>query len=49
MLIKELKKENPMLKQNIFNSIHNVCVDTLCEYKLDGTRHTFNEIFEDKK
>ncbi len=49
MLIKELKKENPMIKQNIFNSIHNVCVDTLCEYKLDGTRHTFNEIFDDKK
>lgn len=40
-LIKELKKNNPLVEENIFNSLHNVNIDTLIEYKKDGERHSF--------
>jgi tRNA(Ile)-lysidine synthase TilS/MesJ len=49
MLLKELKKDNPMVCSNIFNAIHNVCLDTFCEYKEGNVRHTFNEIFDSKQ
>ena len=48
-LLKELKKQNPQIKINIFNALHNVCLDTLCEYKSDGIRHSFNDIFDSKE
>ena len=38
-LIAELKKENANVENNIFQSIHNVQLDTLVEYKQDGVRH----------
>lgn len=44
-LIKELKKTNPMIESNLFNSIHNVSLDTFAEYKKDGIRHSFLEKF----
>lgn len=44
-LIAELKKENPGVENNIFQSIHNVQLDTLAEYKQDGTKHSFLERF----
>lgn len=45
LLIAELKKNNPQVAENIFNSMNNVCVDTMCEYKLNGERHSFLENF----
>ncbi|MBQ7924487.1 MAG: tRNA 2-thiocytidine biosynthesis protein TtcA [Clostridia bacterium] len=45
-LIAELKKENPNVENNIFQSIHNVQLDTLAEYKQDGEKHSFLEKFE---
>lgn len=45
MIISELKKINPMIESNIFNSLHNVHVDTFLEYKKDGSRHSFLERF----
>ena len=47
-LIAELKKENPSVENNIFQSIHNVQLDTLVEYKQDGEKHSFLERFTDK-
>lgn len=44
-LIAELKKENPFVENNIFQSIHNVQLDTLAEYKQDGQKHSFLERF----
>ncbi len=44
-LIDELRKENPTVETNIFQSIHNVQLDTLVEYKQDGVRHSFLEKF----
>lgn len=38
-LIAELKKENPNIENNIFQSIHNVQLDTLVEYKQGGARY----------
>lgn len=46
LLIKSLKKVNPDIEHNLFESIHNVSVDTLVEYKLDGERHSFLEKFD---
>lgn len=43
LLIKELKKTNPDVEKNIFNSIHKANVDTLCGYKLNGEGHSFLE------
>ena len=48
-LIAELKKTNPQVAENIFNSLNNVAVDTMCEYKLDGVRHSFLEKFPDDR
>ncbi len=45
-LIAELKKENPTVESSIFQSIHNVQLDTLAEYKQDGKRHSFLEKFD---
>ena len=46
ILIKELKKTNADIEHNLFESIHNVMVDTFPEYKLSGERHSFSERFE---
>ena len=45
-LIAELKKENPNVENNIFQSIHNVQLDTLAEFKQDGKKLSFLEKFE---
>lgn len=45
-LIKDLKQENPNVENNIFQSIHNVQLDTLAEYKQDGVRHSFLDKFK---
>lgn len=45
-LIKNLKKTNPQVETHLFESIHNVSLDTLVEYKKDGERHSFLERFE---
>lgn len=44
-LIAELKRENPHVEDNIFQSIHNVQLDTLVAYKRRGVRHSFLENF----
>ena len=40
-LIKQLKTSNKNIEKSIFNSIHNVCVDTFPGYKLSGERYGF--------
>ena len=40
-LIAELKKSNPYVESNIFNSVENVNLDTLIAYKHKGERHHF--------
>lgn len=45
-LLKSLKKNDPMICKNIFSAIHNVCLDTFCEYKSGGIRYDFNTVFE---
>jgi len=42
-LIKRLKRDNPNLENNLFNSIHQVNVDTMVGYKLGGEEHSFLE------
>ncbi|MDE6722631.1 MAG: tRNA 2-thiocytidine biosynthesis protein TtcA [Eubacterium sp.] len=42
-LIKDLKKVNPDIETNIFNSIHNVKLDTFIGYKQNGIEHSFLE------
>ena len=40
-LIAKLKKDNPYIESNIFNSVTNVNLDTVIAYKKDGVRHHF--------
>ncbi len=44
-LIAELKKEDDNVENNIFQSIHNVQLDTLAEYKQDGVKRSFLDKF----
>lgn len=45
-LLRELKKGNPNIENNIFSSLHAVCLDTLPGYKSHGTAHSFLEGYE---
>lgn len=45
-LIKKLKKDNPTIETNIFNSIHNVSLDTLISYKQKGEVHSFLDTYD---
>lgn len=47
MLIRKLKETNPMVESNIFNSLHNVSLDTMLEYKTNGVRHSFLDTYDD--
>ncbi len=40
-LIRDLKKVNPLVDSNIFNSIHSVNVDTMPGYKMKGKEYSF--------
>ena len=43
-LIRELKREDPQVEQNIFKSVENVSLATVIAYKdKDGVRHRFDE------
>ncbi len=45
LLLKNLEKDTPLIRNNILNALHNVCLDTFCGYKSAGVRHEFDEIF----
>lgn len=47
-LIKTLKKTNPNVDKNIFNSIHSVCLDTMVGYKSKGVEHSFLDDYNEK-
>lgn len=47
--IAQLKEENETVENNIFQSIHNVQLDTLVEYKQEGEKHSFLERFNDNE
>lgn len=42
-LIKKLRVDNPNIEQSIFDSIHNVQLDTIAMYKTNGEEHSFLE------
>lgn len=42
-LIADLKKDNPCIESNIFNSVENVNLDTVVAYKKNGIKHSFLE------
>lgn len=45
-LIRELKKVNPFVENNIFKSVENVNLSTVIAYKKDGVRHHFLEEYD---
>lgn len=45
-LIRELKRENPNIEKSIFQSLHNLALDTFPGYKSEGVEHTFLERFD---
>lgn len=48
-LIRELKKKNPAVESCIFNSMENVCLDTVIAYKRKGVTHSFLDTYNDEK
>ncbi|MCR5302918.1 MAG: ATPase [Lachnospiraceae bacterium] len=47
-IISELKKDNPYVETNIFNSMHNVSLNTLIGYTdTEGNKHDFLDRFEE--
>ena len=40
-LLAELEKDDPKVRQNVFNSVHRVQLDTLLGWKYRGERHGF--------
>lgn len=49
MLLKELRKTNPLVERSIFNSIHAVCLDTMVGYKSKGREYSFSDIYNSKQ
>lgn len=47
-LIKHLKKTNPNVDKNIFNSVHSVCLDTMVGYKSKGKEHFFLDDYDNE-
>lgn len=47
-LIQEMKKVNPYVESNIFNSIENVNLSTVISYKKDGVMHSFLDDYDEK-
>lgn len=47
-LIRSLRTVNPNIEHNLFESIHNVQLDTLAGYKMHGEEHSFLERFHKK-
>lgn len=45
-LIANLKKTNPSVEANIFNSMHNVYLDTVIAYRKDGVDHCFLDDYD---
>jgi len=46
LLIRELKKTNPRVEANIFNSMRNVNTDTVLAYKMHGEIHKFTDDYD---
>ena len=46
-LLRELKKTNPNIENNIFSALHAVRLDTVPGYKSHGVAHTFLEGYDD--
>ncbi len=46
-LLRDLKKETPNIEDNIFASLHAVCLDTVPGYKSKGVAHTFLEGYDE--
>lgn len=45
-LIRELKKVNPNVENNIFTALHAVCLDTLPGYKQHGKEYSFSDRYD---
>lgn len=43
-----MKKTNPFVESNIFNSVHNVNLDTVIGYKKKGIEHSFLDDYDEK-
>jgi len=48
LLIRELKKTNPRVEANIFNSMRNVNIDTVLAYKQHGDVHKFTDDYDER-
>ena len=49
LLIQRLKKTNPNIEANIFNSMHNVSLDAVIAYKSHGVAHHFLDEYHNER
>ncbi len=47
-IIKDLKKINPIIPNNLFESMHNLNLDTILGFYKDRSYHDFNELYESR-
>lgn len=47
LLIRRLKETNPHVEANIFNSVNNLCLDTVISYRSKGVTHSFLDHYDD--
>ncbi len=47
-LIRALAEKDPVIENNIFRSVENVCLDTVIAYKKDGERHRFLDDYDSR-
>ncbi|MBO6048654.1 MAG: hypothetical protein J6U27_06375 [Spirochaetales bacterium] len=45
-LIKRLKKDNPLIEESLFNSVHNVTLNSFPGYKIGKEKHSFLEDYQ---
>ena len=48
LLIRQLKKDNPLIDKSIFNSIHAVSLDTMPGYKTHGKTYSFLDHYDEQ-
>ena len=46
-LLKDLKKENPNIEENIFSAIHSLQLDTMVGWKYQGQVHSFMDAYKE--
>lgn len=48
-LVAKMRKQNPILDDNIFHSLHNVNLNTIIGYQVDKVNHPFTDFYDERR